>query len=208
MKKDYQKAWKKLTSFFLSNPVPFNRQSYQKQKVSGAVDQSLFKSQNKLQNIPLFSIYYLTKCDDVMKNRLWFILKFTSGNLCKPVHDTMNYSTSICPFESRKCGKDGIKLQKFEYLHNEKSFLVEIKSISHSFKRAIIWWKNENLIKNSGHKLQQTIVIHILPNISRSKDSQTVKFGQLIECNIRSIFLEKSYTKCGRETSPRLFLKN
>ena len=32
-----------------------------------------------------------------------------------------------------------------------------------------------------------------------------MKFGQLIECNIRNIFLEKSYTKCGGETSPRDF---
>ena len=52
---------------------------------------------------------------------------------------------------------------------------------------------------------KQTIVIHILSNISRSKGSQTVKFGQLIERNTRSIFLEKSYTKYGGETSPRLF---
>ena len=39
----------------------------------------------------------------------------------------------------------------------------------------------------------------------RSKGNQTMKFGQLIECNLRNIFLEKSYTKCGRETSPRSF---
>ena len=32
-----------------------------------------------------------------------------------------------------------------------------------------------------------------------------MKFGQLIECNMRNIFLEKSYTKCDRETSPRPF---
>ena len=51
----------------------------------------------------------------------------------------------------------------------------------------------------------QTIVIHILPNISRCKGNQTMKFGQLIECNIRRIFFEKSYTKCGGETSPRPF---
>ena len=47
--------------------------------------------------------------------------------------------------------------------------------------------------------------MHILPNISRSKGNQTMKFGQLIECNMRNIFLEKSYTKCGGETSPRSF---
>ena len=30
-------------------------------------------------------------------------------------------------------------------------------------------------------------------------------FGQLIEYNMRNIFLEKSYTKYGGETSPRPF---
>ena len=52
---------------------------------------------------------------------------------------------------------------------------------------------------------QETIVIHILSNISRSKGNQKMKFGQLIECNMRNIFLKKSYTKCDGETSPRPF---
>ena len=47
---------------------------------------------------------------------------------------------------------------------------------------------------------KQTIVIHILPNISKSKDNQTMKFGQLIEHNMWNIFLEKSDTKCSGET--------
>ena len=54
---------------------------------------------------------------------------------------------------------------------------------------------------------KQTIAIHILPYISRSKDNQTVKFGQLIECNMRNIFLENSYPKCGGEASPKPFSK-
>ena len=29
----------------------------------------------------------------------------------------------------------------------------------------------------------QTIAIHILPNTSQSKGNQSMKFGQLIECN-------------------------
>ena len=33
-----------------------------------------------------------------------------------------------------------------------------------------------------------------------------MKFGQLIKHNMRNIFLEKSYTKCGEETSPRSFI--
>ena len=54
---------------------------------------------------------------------------------------------------------------------------------------------------------KQTIAVHILPNISRSKDNQTMKFGQLIEYNMRNSFLEKSYKKCGGETIPRPFPK-
>ena len=42
-----------------------------------------------------------------------------------------NYSNS--PFVSRKFGKEVKKLQKFEYLENEKSFLDEIKNTFHSF---------------------------------------------------------------------------
>ena len=49
------------------------------------------------------------------------------------------------------------------------------------------------------------IPIHVFPNISRSKDNQTMKFGQVIECKMGNIFLEKSCTKFGGETSPRLF---
>ena len=50
---------------------------------------------------------------------------------------------------------------------------------------------------------QQTIATHILPNISRNKDNQTMKFGQLIEYNLRNIFVEKSNTKYAGETIPR-----
>ena len=57
----------------------------------------------------------------------------TSANLCKSVHDIINYFTSVCPFESGKCGKEGKTLQNFEYLENKKSFLDEIKNFFHSF---------------------------------------------------------------------------
>ena len=53
---------------------------------------------------------------------------------------------------------------------------------------------------NLGNK--QTTAVHILPNFSRRKGNQIMKFGQLIEYNIRKFFLEKSYTKCGGETIP------
>ena len=38
---------------------------------------------------------------------------------------------------------------------------------------------------------QQTIAIHILPNISQIKDNQTMKLSQLKKYNKRKIFLEK-----------------
>ena len=66
MKEDHQKALKKLTLFFLSKPVPFNGQNYQKQKGPGASDQSLFRLRNKFRKIPLLVMHYLIKFDDEM----------------------------------------------------------------------------------------------------------------------------------------------
>ena len=146
MKEDYQKALKKSTLLFLLNPVSFNGQSYQKQKALGTSDQSLFILRNKFRKNIFLVICYLTKFDDVTSSGFWVIPKTTSANLCKPIDEIINYSTSICPL-SGNCGKEGKKLQKFEYLENEKSFFDEIKSIFHSFWKAIIWWKNKNLIK-------------------------------------------------------------
>ena len=54
---------------------------------------------------------------------------------------------------------------------------------------------------------QQFTAIHILPNISRRKSNQAINFGQLLEYNMRNIFLQKSFTKGGRESSPRPFNK-
>ena len=48
----------------------------------------------------------------------------------------------------------------------------------------------------------QIVTIHILPNISWSKDNQAMKFGQLIECNMKNIFVGKSYKKCAGESIP------
>ena len=50
-----------------------------------------------------------------------------------------------------------------------------------------------------------TISIHILPNISQSKDYQKMKLGQLREYNKRNIFLQKLYRQWDRETYSRPF---
>ena len=131
MKEVYQKVLKKVTFFLLSSPVPFNRENYQKHwPVAIQVMKQVQKNS--------FISY-------VLSDQFWVILKITYANLCKPIDDIISYSTFICLFESGKIGKEGKKLLKFEYLENEKSFW--------SFWRPIIWWKNKNLIKNSGHKL-------------------------------------------------------
>ena len=47
------------------------------------------------------------------------------------------------PLKQQLTGKNEgkMKMQKFKYLKNEKSFLDEIKNIFHCFWGTIIWWK-------------------------------------------------------------------
>ena len=54
---------------------------------------------------------------------------------------------------------------------------------------------------------KQTISIHALPNILRSKRIEIMKFNPLIEYNMRNILLEKTYRKYDGQTSDRLFSK-
>ena len=67
-----------LISFLLSNPVPYNEQSYLKQKGSGTSDQSLLRLQNKFKQISLLVIYYLTKFDDIKQ-----FLSYSENYICK-----------------------------------------------------------------------------------------------------------------------------
>ena len=84
----------------------------------GTSDQSLFRLQNKFTKISLLVIYYQAKFNGIIWSDSWVIPKTTPANLCKPIHDIINYSTSIRSFESGKCGKEKEKLQKLEYLKN------------------------------------------------------------------------------------------
>ena len=53
----------------------------------------------------------------------------------------------------------------------------------------------------------QTIAIHILPNISRSKGNRTMKFGQLIEYNMKTFFLKNHTQNMMEKAFPDSFLK-
>ena len=61
------------------------------------------------------------------------------------------------------------------------------------------------MLSQPGHR---AILMHILHNILKSKDNQTMKFSQIVEYNTRNISYEKSCTKCGGENYPQThFLK-
>ena len=55
---------------------------------------------------------------------------------------------------------------------------------------------------------KQIIAMQTLPNTSKSKDNQTISFSQLIEYNMKNIFLQKSHTNIVEELVQVPFLKN
>ena len=58
------------------------------------------------------------------------------------------------------------------------------------------------------HLGKQLITMSKLPNISRNKDNETMKFGQLTECNMRNIFLKNHTQNVVEKLFPVPFLKN
>ena len=73
-------------------------------------------------------------------------------------------------------------------------------------------WKNDLIKKKSllsksvtSQPGEQTMAIHILTDVSRTKDNQAMKLDQLIKYNMRNTFPEKLRTKYGGKTIPRPF---
>ena len=54
----------------------------------------------------------------------------------------------------------------------------------------------------------QIIAIHILTNISRSTGNQAMKFGQLIEYNLRNIYLKNHTQNVVEKLFPDPFSEN
>ena len=74
--------------------------------------------------------------------------------------------------------------------NDENCFLFQLKSSFHSqdiYIFVLIFWSCREIGLIRKIRLI-SITIHILPNISRSKGNQTIKFGQVIEYNKRNIF--------------------
>ena len=57
-----------------------------------------------------------------MWRSFWVIAKIESAHLCKPIYGIINYSVSICPFESGNCGKEG----KVHHLVKNKKIIQAI----------------------------------------------------------------------------------
>ena len=76
--------------------------------------------------------------------------------------------------------------------------------------KSAAYFQNNFLQNNKNHEFitagKQTIAIHILLNIGRSKGNQSMKLGQLIKCEIKNDFVKESYTKCCGVAGP--FLKS
>ena len=102
-----------------------------------------------------------------------------------------------------------LKMKKNAFYFNSKAFFV-LNFLSWIFGHAAKRLDQKDRINVKFYDVIAwliNILIHLLPNISISKGNQTMKSGQLIEYNTRQIFLAKSYTECGGETSPRPFFE-
>ena len=121
----------------------------------------------------------------------------------KLLHNVLYLKDALSGLRQFLATKSHLKMMKNAFYFNSKAlFVLKIfKFLSwlfyHVCKRLEISWRHSLVNK--------LFLIHISPNISRSKGNEKMKYEQLIECNMRNIFLKKSYTKRGGETSPRPF---
>ena len=109
------------------------------------------------------------------------------------VNQLLTFSFKVGLLPSKKnyficCNKHPLKMMKKRFCFISKAlFVVKI------FNFFILAFKSSGLIKQikfmTSQPCLQTIKIHIVSNISRSKSDQTEKFGQLRENNKRDIFI-------------------
>ena len=88
-------------------------------------------------------------------------------------HELKALSSIILESNGQQVEKEGMtEIQKLEYLENEKSSLVEIKRIFNSVWRAIIPWKNKNLMKiaNKSFKVAIFSDVILVSNYHGSKE--------------------------------------
>ena len=99
------------------------------------------------ENVPYLILHQWTKVQchtlflfqDIKQNVL--LCSYLDSWWCHEFKDFSWINLKDNGWQGKKEGKT--KIQKFEYLEKEKSFLDGIKNIFHSFWRAIIWWKKK-----------------------------------------------------------------
>ena len=122
--------------------------------------------------------FLMLKSDSHSCRNIFFIC-FNEGPL-KMMKNAFHFKSSFRPQDI------SIFVVNF-WLYRKNGFMRKIRLISQS------------MMSQPG---LQTIAIHLLPNISRSKGNQAMKFGQVIKYN-RNIFLQKWCRKWGKETSSK-----
>ena len=93
-----------------------------------------------LYQLPKFQCHNFFPSQDIKQNVLF---NSCLNNWCK-IYFRSSSETMANRKKERKTGMPNV-----EYLESENCFLDELKSISHNYWGAIIWWKNESY----GHKL-------------------------------------------------------
>ena len=116
----------------------------------------------------------------ILSDRVWWcnikqFLSYSKNYTCKFMqanswhHKLFHFHLS---FWIWKVWKGREKITNNLNICRTKGVLDEIKNIFHSFWRAIVWWKNKNLTKNSGHKLKKFVNHFILPYSRNNKKRQ------------------------------------
>ena len=130
MKEDYQKALKKLTLFFPSNPVPFNEQNYQKQKGPGTSDQLLFRLGNKFRKTPLLVTYYLQVWRCNIKRFLELFQKLHLQNYASQFMTSKIIPLPFIFLNLENVEREGKNYKNLNILRTERAFSMKLKTFS------------------------------------------------------------------------------
>ena len=98
------------------------------------------------------------------------------------------------------------EIQKIEYLENKKRFLDEIKSIFHSFWRAIISWKNKNLMKiaDTSFKCKYSTHIKVATILSKIGINKNLLYSKLLILQFKHQYILSAWkvSKCDVISGP------
>ena len=91
------------------------------------------------------------------------------------------------------------------FKNNENAFYFTLKALF--VLKILNLYLDFLVMQQNPEREKQTIAIHILPNISKSKGNQTIKFGQLIGYIWEAFFLKNHTQNVLEKQFPDLFLK-